>query len=184
MRRISSITVLGVSLFVITLMFTGIAWLCSMEYVPEGMTEAQLSKGHIHLLFLSKEMWADYPSVPHNFSIFIHLPTLLSSGCLLLIVWFFLCHRKRHHIIRVGLACLGVGSIHYLAGILALCRNTEMNTCGVWIAFMLLGVLYSAIACFIFACLDLFNIDVVRLILRIVKKLDTMRSSPPAPAIR
>jgi hypothetical protein len=184
MHRIACIAVLAISLFVITVMFTGIAWLANVEYVPKAMTEADLAKGHIHLLFLSKEMWADYPSAPDNPRILVQLPTLLTSACLLLVVWFSLCHRKRYHIVRVGLACLGIASIHYSAGILALSGNTEMDTCGIWIAIMLLGALYSAIACFAFACLDLFNIDLVRMMLKIFGGLDAMRSSPPTSAIQ
>lgn len=184
MRKISSMVVLAVCLFVITVMFTGIAWLAKMDYVPKAMTEADLAKGHIHLLFFSREMWANYPSVPHNFDIFIYLPTMFTSGCLLLVVWFSLCHRKRYHIVRVGLACLGIAAIHYLAGILALSGNTEMDTCGIWIAIMLLGVLYSALACFAFTCLDLFNIDLVKLMLKIFGSLDAMRSGPPVSVIQ
>ncbi|MHC4475081.1 MAG: hypothetical protein ACYTEL_05530 [Planctomycetota bacterium] len=183
MRKISGTAVLAASLFVITVMFTGIAWLAKTDYVPKPMTEADLAKGHIHLLFLSKEMWANYPSVPDNPRILVQLPTLLTSGCLFLVVWFSLCHRKRYHIVRVGLACLGIAAIHYLAGILALSGNTEVDTCGVWIAVMLLSVLYSALACFVFACLDIFNIDLVRLMLKIFGSLDAMRSSAPAPAV-
>ena len=161
-RKSLSIGVLLIALFFITAIFTGINWLDMIENISGGAAlVGQVSQGQIHSLFLEKQMWANYPSVPASDKL-IHIPTLVSTGVLLLIVCFLLGYRKSCSSVYVGLGCLGVGLIHYLVGSWVLSGNGVFGYSGLWVAVTLLGLLYSSIACALFAAMDILGIGIVK----------------------
>ena len=154
MGRFSNVIALFISLFIITVIFTGVHWLENIEEWPETINFEKFSAGHAYLLFSAKAIWAQYPSMPSFENIF-YIPVLISSGAFLFVVWYFLS--RKFSIIGIGLACVAVGAFHYLAGMLALSNSPVLESSSRWIAVMLLGVLYSCAGCAIFAAWDILS---------------------------
>lgn len=163
MRRIRSIAVLAACVFLITVNLTGINLLQTLQAPPEPMTRSQLSKGHVHLMFLADHFWQKYPDISPS-RVFIHLPSMAFAGLLILMAYHFLGYRRKWPAIYVGLACFVAGFIPYSTGMWALSGNTNLSYCGKWIAVMLLGMLYCCIACAVFMILDIFKIDVRKIV--------------------
>lgn len=162
MRRILSIAVLAVVLFLITVLCTGVSFLANMDYPAEQLDFEAFAKGDVHLMFLAEHFWQGYPNLLPSF-VFIYFPSLAFAGLIVVALYYLLGYRKKWPAVYVGLVCLVTGFIPYFTGMWALHDNIVPSRCGKWVAVMLLGMLYCFIACAIFAILDIFKIDIAKL---------------------
>lgn len=169
MRRILSIVILVVSLFLITIILNVVNWLAGDIEPVEGLDFDALGRGNVHQMVMTGHFWQTYPSVG-PFHLLINATAFFFSSILVLSAFYFLALRKKRPLTHVSLACLASGLIPYLTGMFALAVWTDHFTaqnCGPWIAFMLIGMLYCWIASLAFTVLDIFKIDIVKFIPRI-----------------
>ena len=156
------IGVLLITLFLITAILTGINWINTIEQNPEQASLYKPYLRQIHSPFLQKELWQNYPSVP-AFDKLIHIPTLVSAGVLLLVVCISLGYKRHCSSIGIGLGCLAVGLMHYLVATWALSDGGFFGyTPRIWVDVALLGLLYSAAACALFAAMDILSIGIIK----------------------
>jgi hypothetical protein len=161
MQRITTISIVLLSLFLITLSANAVACLTDPEPLTEPDFDALLT-GNLHRLFLTRSFWKIYPSLPRVTAL-LYLPVLFLTGALVLGIFDFFALKKKMPLAYVGLVSLAAGLAIYLVAMLVLAafaHNLTAGTCGKCVAVMLLAVLYSSIACLLCAVLHLFKIDI------------------------
>jgi len=158
MKTLSGLT-LVMSLFAISVLLTGLAGLCSMMQADEAFLDmGALLKGHLGSLFGTPFVWSRYPAVPmpidllwgHLFNWTIFLLTVPLFG-----VAAYVFHFKARRLTLLVLACLVIGSIPHIAGLVALRNNTVPECIGPWLGKSILGLLYAFTACAVFSAIEL-----------------------------
>ncbi len=160
MNKALSIIVLVVSLFLITVLCTGVNLLLH-DFPIEQLDFDKFVKGHVHLIFFTQHFRAMYPDLQPS-GTFIFIPAMLFASAITLVIYYFLSYREKCRAVYVGLACMVSGLIPYFTGMWILRDNTSLDYCGWWIAVMLLGMLYCCIAGMMFMVLDIFNVDIAK----------------------
>lgn len=170
MRRILSVAVLFLSVFLITAIPTAFITLDIGPWPSHDFIN-KLQQGHLYLIFFTKSTWANYPSFPYYYSQgFIDIPTFLYGGFLILCMCYFLGYRRKWQFIYIGLLCLAIGLISYSIRVKILLNlgishypySADPDTWGRYSVMMLIELLYSSVACAVFAVLDIFKINFSR----------------------
>ncbi len=160
MNKSLSIIVLVVSLFLITVLCTGVNLLLH-DFPIEQLDFDKFDKGHVHLIFFTQYFQAMYPDLRLSEK-FIFIPAMLFASAITLVAYYFLSYRKKCPAVYLGAASMVGGLIPYFTGMWVLRDNTSPDYCGWWVAVMLLGMLYCWIAGVMFMVLDIFNVDIAR----------------------
>lgn len=108
-----------------------------------------ISHGRIHELLGLGETWSYGPSrLPHPSS-FLNIDAVMTTACLVLLGVRILRRCNQWSYVNLG-KCVLVGEFAlYLTGFAWLALgNTPIQYCGVWLAWMLIGLFYGAVLCF------------------------------------
>ena len=126
---------------------------------PSEIDGNKLIQGQILHIFFTSSFWKQYPSMisPKWFGVLINIRALLLTVPFILGIYYFLRVKRKYSLLTVGLVSFPVGLIGWFIGISVLKGNIDPSTCGRWIATMVLGMLYSTLACGFFSGLYLFR---------------------------
>jgi hypothetical protein len=146
-RKINVLVVIG-CLLIGSIVLSGISMLMNFDK-PGEIDMDKLSQGRMGHILLTSTFWSQYPSSPavEKFCVLFQLRAFLLTGPFIFGAYYFLRYRKKCSFLMVGLASLLAGFVAYLTGWVALIGNTDPSNCGPWVATMLIGVLYSTLAC-------------------------------------
>ena len=116
-----------------------------------------LTEGHILHVFTTTEFLMVFPSiVPLDYmNVMVDFRAFFLTVPVMAYIYYLLRHKKKYSLHTTGLAMLTAGLIPYFSGMLVLTRNTDPSWCGPWLATMVLGVFYAAIACMILTAIEI-----------------------------
>jgi hypothetical protein len=149
MKKIPYSVFLIGSLFITTLTLSAIAFLANLNIKPDGLNLELLIHGNVLQLLLVKEFWSQYPAFPAVNLLFLP-PNAFILMALLLGSVIYLAYRQKYHPLIISAALLSTALIPYGFGLIALAKNERPENAGVWLAFMLVGMFYSALTCALF----------------------------------
>jgi hypothetical protein len=142
------------SLFLSSIILTAIAFLTKLSIKPEGLNIDQLIHGELIQLLMLNEFWSRYPTLPTAQVLFLPNAFILMA-LLLAAAIYFLAFRQKYHPLIVSTVLLLTALFPYAIGRLALASNQKPENAGVWLAFMLAGVLYATVASALFSAVQI-----------------------------
>jgi hypothetical protein len=156
MKKLPVMVVLFDSLLIASIALTAISFLAKLVTPDADLQVHEIIQGNLLSVLTTPLFWAAYPSIP-SLSLLLNPSALLLIGLLVATVFYLLQTRLKASPLAVSAALILTALVPTIAGRLALSGNTDPATAGIWLAFMLSGVLYSATACALYNIMLLVN---------------------------
>jgi hypothetical protein len=123
-----------------------------------GIPMNDIMMGNLSSFVSSNYFWTFYPDVLLHRAMFVSFEMICLMGLLILGMFYQLRIRWHTSWLTVSLACLICGIVPYVvAKLVFLYGNLTVQDTGMWLAFMLLGILYAIWASGFFATLQLWT---------------------------
>ncbi len=160
MRKLIALIILLTAWLLATLDLTFVRFLSELDN-PISIDLDQLMHGNILHILATGAFWQIFPALPQpdRLMILVDVKSFLLTAPLFAAAAYFLACRRRTSFILMSLISLLTTLVPIITALVVLHGNNQPETCGPWVAVMLLGLLYCTGMAIFYAALEVFGLQ-------------------------